>query len=168
MGVRERVLDALQELVLAGDPTPALDTVAAAAGVSKGGLLHHFRDRQALAHGLVHRALAETDSAMTAAAARGAAAETWLRLSAGDGPEVAATRALLSLLRVSAGGVDLPAEVAESVRRWQEMITADVGDPVRGDLVRLVGDGLFLESLGGERPAAARVDALVALLLGDR
>lgn len=168
MGVRDRVLDALQDLVLAGDPVPALDAVAAAAGVSKGGLLHHFRDRRALAHGLVHRALAETDLAMAAAAARGAAAETWLRLSAADGPELAATRALLSVLRVSVSGIDLPVEVGESVRRWQAMITADVGDPVRGDLVRLVGDGLFLEALAGDPPPAARVDALVAHLLGDR
>ncbi|QJY51160.1 TetR/AcrR family transcriptional regulator [Pseudonocardia broussonetiae] len=168
MSVRERVLDALQELILGGDPVPSLDAVAAAAGVSKGGLLHHFRDRRALAHGLVHRALAEIDAAMTAAAAQGSAAETWLRLSAVDGPELVAARALLSLVRVTASGIDLPPEVAQAVARWQAMITTEIGDPVRGDLVRLVGDGLFLETLAGDPPNRARVDALVGYLLAGR
>ena len=169
MAVRDRVLDALQQLVLAGDPAPALDAVAAAAGVSKGGLLHHFPDRQALSDGLVRRVLAETDAAMTAAAEQGTAAETWLRLSADDGNEQQAARALIALVRLTAGGrLGLPPEVASSIRRWQEMITADVGDPVRGELVRLVGDGLFLEALSGDPPAPERVDAMVAHLLDER
>lgn len=169
MAVRDRVLDALQELVLAGDPSPALDTVAAAAGVSKGGLLHHFRDRRALADGLVHRILDETDAVLVAAAARGAVAETWLRLSAADGAEQEAARALLSLARLSAGGrLDLPPEVAAAVGRWRNMIVAEVGDPVRGEVVRLVGDGLFLAALSGDPPTAELVDALVAHLLADR
>jgi AcrR family transcriptional regulator len=167
MAVRDRVLDALQQLVLDGNPAPTLDAVAAAAGVSKGGLLHHFRDRRALAHGLVQRAQAETDTAMTAAAERGSAAETWLRLSATDGPEQAAARALLSLLRVSVGNVDLPPEVDTAVRRWQSAIEAEVGDPLRAEVVRLVGDGLFVEALLGNPPARERVDALVTHLLGD-
>jgi AcrR family transcriptional regulator len=165
MSLRDRVLDALQRLVLAGDPTPTLDAVAAAAGVSKGGLLHHFPDRQALAHGLVHRALAETDAAMAGAADRGTAAATWLRLSAADGPEQAAARALLSVLRVSAGGVDLPPDVGHAVQRWQSAIEAEVGDPVHADVVRLVGDGLFTEALLGAAPAPERVEALIAHLL---
>jgi AcrR family transcriptional regulator len=166
VSIRDRVLDALQELVLDGDPAPSLDAVAAAAGVSKGGLLHHFRDRRALAHGLVLRALAETDAAMTAAAERGTAAETWLRLSATEGAEQGAARALLSLLRVSAGGLDLPPEVDAAVHRWQDAISAELGDPVRAEVVRLVGDGLFTEALLGGAPAPHRVDALVAHLLG--
>ena len=155
MSLRDRVLDALQRLVLAGDPTPTLDAVAAAAGVSKGGL----------PHGLVHRALAETDAAMATAAERGTAAATWLRLSAADGPEQAAARALLSVLRVSAGGVDLPPDVGHAVRRWQSAIEAEVGDPVHADVVRLVGDGLFTEALLGAAPAPERVEALIAHLL---
>ena len=167
MSLRDRVLDAVQQLVLAGDPAPTLDAVAAAAGVSKGGLLHHFRDRRALAHGLVHRALAETDAAMATAADRGTAAETWLRLSAADGSEQAAARALLSLLRVSASGVDLPPDVGHAVHRWQSAIEAEVGDPVHADVVRLVGDGLFMEALLGHPPALQRVEALIARLLPE-
>jgi len=167
VGVRDRVLAAVQELVLAGDSAPTLDAVAARAGVSKGGLLHHFRDRRALVHDLARQAVNQTDATMTAAAARGAAAETWLRISAAAGPEQEATRALLSLLRVSAGGrIDLPPEVAQASRRWQRLIEAEVEDPVRADVVRLTGDGLFVEALTGDPPEQSRVDALVAHLLG--
>lgn len=165
MAVRDRVLDALQELVLAGDPAPALDAVASAAGVSKGGLLHHFRDRGALARGLLQRVLAETDAAMAAAAERGEAAATWLRLSAAQGPEA---RAVLALLRVTASGLDLPPEVDAVGRRWQAAICAETGDPVRGEVVRLVGDGLLVEALTGVAPSAERVEVLVAHLLGER
>ena len=165
MAVRDRVLDALQDLLLAGGPAPALDAVAAAAGVSKGGLLHHFPDRRALAHALVRRVLDATDAAMVEAAERGEAAATWLRLSAAQGPEA---RALLALARVSAGGVDLPAEAAASIARWQRMMVDEVGDPVHGEVVRLVGDGLLAEALSGPPPAAERVEALVAHLLGQR
>lgn len=164
MTVRDRVLDALQDLVLSGGPAPALDAVAAAAGVSKGGLLHHFPDRRALAHALVRRVLAGTDALMVEAVQQGEAAATWLRLSAAQGPEA---RALLALGRVSAGGVDLPPEVATSMARWQEMITLEVGDAVRGEVVRLVGDGLLVEALAGAPPASERVEALVAHLVGE-
>lgn len=167
MGVRDRVLVAVQELVLAGDPAPTLDAVAAHAGVSKGGLLHHFRDRRALVHSLLQLAVARTDAAMSTAAAEGGAAEAWLRISAAIGPEQEAARALLSLIRVSVDGrIDLPPEVAEASRRWQDLIEAEIGDEVRADVIRLVGDGLFMETLTGAPPEAARVDALVAHLLG--
>src|SRR5918994_6637876 len=85
MSLRDRVLDALQRLVLAGDPAPTPDAVAAAAGVSKGGLLHHFPDRRALAHGLVHRALAET-SAIRPSSNRPRAALVGPPPAAGTGP----------------------------------------------------------------------------------
>jgi AcrR family transcriptional regulator len=165
VAVRDRVLDALQDLLLAGGSPPSLDAVAAAAGVSKGGLLHHFPDRRALAHALVRRVLDTTDAAMAEAAARGEAAATWLRLSAAQG---SAARALLALSRVTAAGVDLPVEVAASVGRWQRMISDELGDPLRGEAVRLVGDGLLAEALSGPPPAAERVEALVAHLVGER
>jgi hypothetical protein len=102
---------------------------------------------------------------MATAADHGTAAETWLRLSAADGAEQAAARALLALLRVSASGVDLPPDVGHAVRRWQSTIEAEVGDPVHADVVRLVGDGLYLEALLGHSPALQRVEALIAHLL---
>ncbi len=62
--------DAAEELITAGQVPPALDAVAAAAGVSKGGLLYHF-DKQSLLRALVTRALQRFDERLTAAAADG-------------------------------------------------------------------------------------------------
>ena len=169
MSIRDRVLDAFEKIVLGGQVSPSLDAIAATAGVSKGGLLHHFPDRAALIRSLTVRSLERTDESMRAAAAAGTAAETWLRMSALAGPDRDAARALLSLLRLTgAQRVDLPPEVGAGIARWQAMITAELSDPVRGEVVRLVGDGLFVEALTGTEVESGRVDRLVDHLLGPR
>lgn len=56
--LRERVLDAAERIVAReGAAHLTLDAVAAEAGVSKGGMLYHFRSKDALLQGLVHRTL---------------------------------------------------------------------------------------------------------------
>lgn len=163
---RERVLDALQTLVLEGDSSPSLDAVAATAGVSKGGLLHHFPDRNSMVAGLVIRCVEQTDAAMVQASADGNAAVTWIRMSAVAGPADQAARAVLALTRLTGTGrVQLPDEVGAAMSRWQALMTAEVGDPVLGEIVRLVGDGLFLEALTAQPPHSDRVDAIVDRLL---
>lgn len=53
---RDRVLDAYETLLIEAGPAAAtLDAVAAAAGVSKGGLLYHFASKEALIAGLLNR-----------------------------------------------------------------------------------------------------------------
>jgi hypothetical protein len=77
-----------------------------------------------------------------------------VRTTHADGPEQEAARAVLSPLRLSAGGrLDLPPAAAEVTARWRDLIQAEVGDPVRADVVRLVGDGLFVVTLTGGAPA---------------
>ena len=165
--VRERVLEAVQDLVLDGDAAPTFDAISARAGVSKGGVLHHFRDRRALAAGLAERAIAITDEVMTAAAERHEAARTWLHLSAARGPDHRAARAMLSLLRVGAGGrIELPEETGAAVARWQGMIAAELGDPVRAAIVRLVGDGLFVAALADTLPPPDELEDIADRLLG--
>lgn len=49
--------------------------------------------------------------------------------------------------------------------RWEAMIADEVGDPVRAEVVRLVGDGLLAEALlTGTPPAADRVERLIVHL----
>ncbi len=53
---RDRVLDAYDTLLIEhGGAAVRLDAVAAAAGVSKGGLLYHFASKEALVTGLLER-----------------------------------------------------------------------------------------------------------------
>jgi AcrR family transcriptional regulator len=158
----------LADLVVEQGRMPSLDAVAARAGVSKGGLLHHFGTRRALVDGLAARSVEETDAAMRAAADRGDAAATWLRLSVLDPREQAAARAMLLLVRLTGTGeVELPDSVAAAVKGWQDLIAAELGDPVAAEVVRLVGDGLFLESLVGGPADPARTELLVRHLLGS-
>lgn len=163
---RDRVLDAAGELVAAGDAVPSLDAVAAAAGVSKGGLLYHFPDKRALLHGIIGRAVVEADEAFTAAAEAGLMAETWLRLSVPGPGGQRLFRAMLSMLRItSTGDVDVPAEVMAAGARWQHLLDREVGDPAIARLIRLVGDGLLLNALSGQCAPVAEVDEIVAQVL---
>lgn len=160
------MLQALEELVLAGDPEPTFDAVAARAGVSKGGLLHHFPDRAALVEGLLRRVVAETDRRMVDAAERGDAAATWLRLSVVEGPDHRAARALLSLVRLGASGrIEMPEDVAAAIGRWQQVIESELADPARALVIRLIGDGLFLATLTGQALTHEEFEAVVAEVL---
>ena len=158
---RERILDAAEELITAGQVPPALDAVAAAAGVSKGGLLYHF-DKQSLLRALVTRAVQRFDEQLTAAAAQQMTAAAWLRLSVPAPGERTLYRAMMSMMRLTTSGeFDLPQEVGDAEQRWQQMLTAELGDPVRARLVRLVGDGLFLAALTGSPPTSDEVEQLL-------
>jgi AcrR family transcriptional regulator len=166
VGVREKVLQALEELVLAGDPEPTFDAVAARAGVSKGGLLHHFPDRSALVEGLLRRVVAETDSRMLDAAERGDAAATWLRLSVVEGPDHRTARALLSLVRLGASGrFVMPEDVVAAMARWQQAIESELSDPARALVIRLLGDGLFLATLTGQALSHEEFEAVLTEVL---
>lgn len=163
---RDRVLDAAADLVAAGDIAPALDAVAAAAGVSKGGLLYHFPDKRALFTGIIARAVAQVDAAFAAAAAEGRLAEAWLRLSTPAEDQQRLFRSLLSMLRLtSTGDIDPPEEVLAAGERWQRMLDDELGHPATARLVRLVGDGLLLNALTGQSAPASEVDELVRQLL---
>ncbi|MEU4424865.1 TetR family transcriptional regulator [Actinoplanes sp. NPDC024001] len=158
---RERILDAAEELIIAGHVPPALEAVAAAAGVSKGGLLYHF-DKQSLLRALVTRAVHRFDERLTVAAAQGMMAAAWLRLSVPVPEESMVYRAIMSTMRLTTTGeLDLPQEVGAAEQRWQQMLTAELGDPIRARLVRLVGDGLFLAALTGPPPTGDDVDELL-------
>jgi AcrR family transcriptional regulator len=158
---RERILDAAEELITSGQVPPALDAVAAAAGVSKGGLLYHF-DKSSLLRALVTRAVQRFDERLAAAAAEGLLAAAWLRLSVPEPGERTLYRAMSSMLRLTATGeFDLPGEVADAEQRWQRMLATELGDPVRAQVVRLVGDGLFMAALTGRPPSSAEVEELL-------
>ncbi|WP_313337060.1 helix-turn-helix domain-containing protein, partial [Comamonas sp.] len=53
MSAREKILDDYERvLVENGERAATVEAIAKAAGVSKGGLLYHFKDKRALASGL--------------------------------------------------------------------------------------------------------------------
>ncbi|HSU01426.1 MAG TPA: TetR/AcrR family transcriptional regulator [Nocardioides sp.] len=159
---RDEILDTVQQLTLDTGRMPSIEAVARALGLSKQGVLHHFPSRSALDEAVVVRALEQVDSAMVHAAAEGSPLETYLRLSSPADEDRAAVLVVAAALRDGGGG--LPPQVADAVRRWEDLITEEVGDAVLAEVVRLTGDGLFGEALvTGTAPSPERLDRLVAL-----
>lgn len=169
MSTRDGILDAVCRLVSQRHALPSLDAVAAEAGVSKGGLIHHFRSRAALLDGVVNRELDRVDAAMTEAADRGSAARTWLRLALADAQLIEVYRAMDIVLKaLSSGESTLPAVVAARLAHWDDLLAAELGDANQALVVRLVGDGLLLNAVCGTPPASQRVAALVDHLVPIR
>ena len=71
MSNRTRILQTARALAVETGSIPSLDDVAEHAGVSKGGLMYHFRSRAALTEGVAMQAIEEMDQALAAAAERG-------------------------------------------------------------------------------------------------
>lgn len=150
MDMRELLLAKTRELTLARGTIPSLNDVAAAAGVSKGGLIHHFPTRAALVDGLARDALEQIDRAMVEAAASGDAAAAWLRLSVPAGDDLELFRAMAVAHRaLEAPGATTIAAAGEATSRWERLIADEVGDPVLARVIRLVGDGLAMNAIAG-------------------
>lgn len=152
---RDRVLDAYETLLIEHGPGSAtLDAVAAAAQVSKGGLLYHFGSKDALAAGLLDRL--RTRSAADADAIRSSPdgpVAYYVRTSApGGGVPGGVTRTYLGVLRLADG-----TEAGQAIRDTLAVVAADalaalheeLHDPVLAWLAQLVGDGLYLRTLTG-------------------
>ncbi|MDD7968739.1 TetR/AcrR family transcriptional regulator [Actinomycetospora lemnae] len=150
---RDRILDAYTDLVVRSGPeTVTLDAVAAAAGVSKGGLLYHFGSKEALLDGLLDRARELNDADLaTARTAPEGIARYYLRTSvtdpAGDSPVF---RALVALVKLAA----TEPRAADATRRcfavWREAMAEELGDPLTADIVAVVGDGMYLRAIVGD------------------
>lgn len=159
------VLDAMQNLTLRDGRPPSIQAIAQEVGRSKQGVLHYFPDRDALDAALAARAIARVDAEMKTAAARGDAAATYLRLSVPTSGDRAVALVVLGSLRMRAS---LPPEVDAAIDRWERLIAEELDSPVRAEVVRLVADGLFVESLFGATPPPERIQYLVDHLLGPR
>jgi hypothetical protein len=67
----------------------------------------------------------------------------------------------------SAPPAPLAALLTELTERYRRHLTEDTGDPVLAEIVRLVGDGLFLAHLvGGPRPDPRLLEQVRERLLG--
>ncbi|PYF98272.1 transcriptional regulator, TetR family [Georgenia satyanarayanai] len=148
MSAREKVLDAFEDLLVTeGARATTLDAVAARAEVSKGGLLYHFRSKDALVEGLLERlaALAAADTEAMAADPRGPSAY-YVDTSVADGSPL--DRAI-----VAAAGLAQEANARargalhEIHRGWFRLILEEVGDRATARAIVLLGDGLYYNAV---------------------
>lgn len=167
---RDRLLDAYEELLVDGEGGEVtLDAVAEAGAVSKGGVLYHFPSKAALADALVERLAAqvERDAAAMLSAPEGPVAY-WVTTSSASA-DPALDRTYLAVLRLATSGLPAArAALADVDDRWGAALARAIPDPLHARLVRLVGDGIYLQSLtglsDGPHEGPAGTPELVALL----
>ena len=166
--IPDRVLDAA--LFIAADEGASsltIDAVAKAAGVSKGGVLHHFKTKDALVRGLVERLVLQFEEAMTLAQRGdkqpvGRFVRGFLRTM--ENPMLASVgRALLAAV---AHNPDLLQPLRDHFNRCHERIQADGLDPSVAYECVLVSAALWYEAIFQLPPPPQEVvDALRAKLL---
>jgi AcrR family transcriptional regulator len=149
---RSQLLDAAEAVVAEeGVRNLTLDAVAARSGISKGGLLYHFRSKEDLAAAMIERSIAWFDDALVEAGSddndvRGRFTRAYIRASLGmtaltgagfDNLCSAITTALLSF-------PERLGPVQQQGLRTQDGIEKDGLDPVLATIIRLAVDGLWL------------------------
>ncbi len=141
---RERVLTSYIDLLISDGPQAAtLDAVAAAAGVSKGGLLYHFKSKEALTDGLLARLreYAEQDFAAMAEDPEGCAIY-YVRTSVFGGTPF--DRSIVAAHRLIQSDDDTVRQAfIELHARWFELILSDVADVAVARAIMLLGDGMY-------------------------
>ncbi|MGA7205993.1 MAG: TetR/AcrR family transcriptional regulator [Specibacter sp.] len=160
---RDRVLQAYEDLLIQDGPRAAtLDAVAATAGVSKGGLLYHFKSKEALTAGLLEklRAMADIDLDLMAKDPAGSASY-YVRTSVfGD---TTFDRALVAAMRLAQGeDTVVRAAFSEIHARWYQLILADIGNAAAARAVMLLGDGLYFNAALFGLPSHPWNDAVTA------
>ncbi|TFD68967.1 TetR/AcrR family transcriptional regulator [Cryobacterium ruanii] len=152
---RDRLLDAFEELLVeGGERSATLDAVAAAAAVSKGGLLYHFASKDALIDGLLARldtlAVEDAENIRTATAGP---VDYLIRTSVHTGSPL--DRAYIAGSRLAQGRDPRAMQVLTDIRRrWLSVIEDAVHDPHTAQAIMLISDGLFVNSsLAGHEQA---------------
>jgi AcrR family transcriptional regulator len=160
---RERLLDSAESRLLEHGPGGlVLEAVARDAGVSKGGLLYHFPNKDALVDGLVERMLEHFDRLQQDLAADDPeVAGRWTRAYLGSTvtprgePADGSARLLAGILAAIGGDAERLAALRERFAAWQGRLDHDGLDPANATLVRLAADGLWLSQLLGLPPLPA-------------
>lgn len=152
---RQIILDHASRLAIAQGEVPSLNALAAAAGISKGGLIHHFPSRDALLHALAVQGIAAVDAALLEASSRGEILRTWLALSLPDHEGVALFQSLASVFfagRPDHSSIDLL--VSDANQRWELLLESELGNATAARVARLLGDGLLLGAISGTIPSS--------------
>jgi AcrR family transcriptional regulator len=173
---RDRILDAAEGIVIRdGVARLTLADAAAAAGLSKGGVLYHFGTRDALVSAMVERLVAAFDADLASecdaegdSEVDGRYTRAYIRAtvrSARTPEEIRRERAGAAILAAMAAEPQLLAPLREAFDRWQQRLVDDGIDPVRATVARLAADGLWLAELFGFAPLDEPMRTQVAAFL---
>ena len=147
MSTRDKVLDAFEALLIAeGERAATLEAVAARAEVSKGGLLYHFKSKDALIDGLLERLarLAQEDVEAMRADPRGPSAY-YVDSSVYAGSPL--DRSLVATARLVQEATRAREALQAAHRTWFTIILEEVGDRALARAIMLIGDGLYYNAV---------------------
>lgn len=149
-----------------------LDAVGARSGVSKGGVLYHFRTKEALVAGLLERLV--TDFEVEQQAAYDADPTTpgaWTRayVAASDAPPPVDDAQPASAAILAAVGHDpsLLEPLQDRYRTWVARLETDDLPGVDAHVVRLAADGLWAADLFGLAPPTPALRARIRARLDE-
>lgn len=147
------ILEAANRVVLEqGVDRFTLEQVANEAEISKGGLLYHFPNKEALIRGMIDFYLERfTADFNTAAEKEGQSAGRWNRsyLTTTFADNQRIPRMSSGLLAAAATDPRLLAPLQEQFAQWVALLNQDGVDPTLAAIVRLVADGLWMMELFG-------------------
>ncbi|HEY7093323.1 MAG TPA: TetR/AcrR family transcriptional regulator [Ktedonobacterales bacterium] len=169
---RQQILHAAFALIRReGVARLTIEAVAQEAGLSKGGVLYHFRSKESLIEAMVASLVERFDSDIETArreesegerSASGSWLRAYIRASAGPAEDDEDTVALLAAV---ATDPRLLAPLQAQYARWQALAETDGVDPALATVIRLALDGLWMADLFGLAPpqGALREQIFVAL-----
>ncbi|MEI6778236.1 MAG: TetR family transcriptional regulator [Chloroflexales bacterium] len=168
---REAILAGACRVVRAeGGAGLTLEAAAREAGVSKGGLLYHFPNKEALIAGMMSQICADFDAAIEQeladdpAPGPGRWVRAYVRLSCNI--EAQPLDVLYSALVAAIGtNINLLEPLRAAFDRWQRRAVDDGLDPALATMVRLTADGLWFADLMGFAPPDAGLRAQVCARL---
>ncbi len=151
---RQSILLAANRLVLEqGVEHLTLQATAREAGISKGGLLHHFPSKEALISGMIQLYLERFTRDFYASAgeesenAVGRWTRAYLEVTFRDNQQIPRLNA--GLLAAIATNPALLKPLQQGFADWVKLLGKDGIDPVTATIVRLVSDGMWLVELFG-------------------
>ena len=151
---REKILQAAAQVVMdQGVEALTLNAVAQQAEVSKGGLLYHFPNKNALIVNLGEQLLQNFEAALQNEFEQDDAPGTpgqWLRAYVRS-TERMSKESLALFARLSSILVEMPPELLQSVeayeQRFHQCLEADGIDPVQARIIQLAIDGLWFSEV---------------------
>lgn len=167
---KERILDSFENILIRdGERAATMESVAAAADVSKGGLLYHFPSKEALVDALGERllSLSARDRELMAADPDGAA-RYYVRTSVYE--DSALDRALVAMARLAQQGHPKAQQnFAQIQTLWLEALEGALGSHTVARAVKLMGDGLYYEAAffagtGANQQSTAEMEELLELV----
>lgn len=157
---RRTVLQAAADVVgELGVSKLTLDAVAERAGLSKGGILHHFATKDSLIAAMIEDLIAafEIDLARHLAGEQGPGsfARAFVRACLDpDGTVTWSLRISAGIIAAVATNVQLLAPLRRAYDGWRRRLGEDGIDPVVAEIVRYAADGLWFSTVFDLAPAA--------------